>query len=86
VTTWFVTDLRRLGALGWLALVFVGGVLLVGRWRGLRSLVGLGLSLWVVIGFMLPAILAGSSPPLVALVGGTAILLVTLYLSHGLNR
>lgn len=84
-STWFVTDLRRLGALGWLTLVFVGGVLAVGRWRGLRSLVGLGLSLWVVIGFMLPAILSGSSPPLVALVGGTAIMLLTLYLSHGLN-
>jgi len=84
-TTWFVTDIRRLGGLTALALVFVAGVLLVGRWRGLRSLVGLGLSLWVVVGFMLPAILAGSSPPLVALVGGTAILLLTLYLSHGLN-
>ena len=84
-TTWFVTDVRRLGALGWLALVFVGGVLMVGRWRGLRALVGLAISLWVVIGFMLPAILSGSSPPVVALVGGTAILLVTLYLSHGLN-
>jgi uncharacterized membrane protein len=83
--TWFVTDIRRLGALGWLALAFVGGVLLVGRWRGLRSLVGLGLSLWVVVGFMLPAILVGSSPPIVALVGGTIILLLTLYLSHGLN-
>ena len=85
-TTWFVTDVRRLGALGWLALVFVGGVLMVGRWRGLRALVGLAISLWVVVGFMLPAILSGSSPPLVALVGGTTILLVTLYLSHGLNR
>jgi uncharacterized membrane protein len=83
--TWFVTDIRRLGALGWLAAAFVGGVLLVGRWRGLRSLIGLGLSLWVVIGFMLPAILAGSSPVLVALVGGTAIVLATLYLSHGVN-
>ncbi len=84
-TTWFVTDIRRLGALGWIALAFVGGVIAVGRWRGLRALVGLGLSLWIVIGFMLPAILAGSSPPLVALVGGTAVLLLTLYLSHGLN-
>ncbi len=84
-TTWFVTDVRRLGALGWLMLAFVGGVLMVGRWRGLRALVGLAISLWVVIGFMVPAILSGSSPPVVALVGGTAILLVTLYLSHGLN-
>ena len=84
-TTWFVTDVRRLGALGWLMLAFVGGVLMVGRWRGLRALAGLAISLWVVIGFMVPAILSGSSPPVVALVGGTAILLVTLYLSHGLN-
>lgn len=84
-TTWFVTDLRRLGALGWLVAALVGGVLLVGRWRGLRALVGLGLSLAVVVGFMLPAILAGSAPPLVALVGGTSILLVTLSLSHGLG-
>ena len=84
-TTWFVTDVRRIGALGWLALVFVGGVLMVGRWRGLRALVGLAMSLWVVVGFMLPAILDGSNPAVVALVGGTAILLVTLYLSHGFN-
>jgi len=84
-TSWFVTDIRRLGALGWLALAFVGGVLLVGRWRGLRALVGLGLSLGIVVGFMLPAILVGSNPPLVALVGGTSILLITLYLSHGMN-
>jgi uncharacterized membrane protein len=83
---WFVTDFRRLGALGWLGLVFIGGVLLVGRWRGLRSLIGLGLSLWIVVGFMLPAILVGTSPPLVALVGGTGIMLLTLYLAHGVTR
>jgi len=84
--TWFVTDFRRTGALTWLLVAFVGAVLLVGHWRGLRALVGLGLSLWVVVGFMLPAILVGTSPPIVALVGGTVIVLVTLYLSHGLSR
>jgi len=83
---WFVTDFRRLGPLGWLGLVFVGGVLLVGRWRGLRALIGLGLSLGIVVGFMLPAILVGTSPPLVALVGGTGIMLLTLYLAHGFTR
>jgi uncharacterized membrane protein len=85
-TVYFVTDFRRTGALGWLLVAFAGAVLLVGRWRGLRALVGLSLSLWVVVGFMLPAILVGTNPPLVALVGGTAIVLVTLYLSHGLSR
>jgi uncharacterized membrane protein len=83
---YFVADFRRLGGLLWLSIAFVGAVVLVARWRGLRSLFGLGLSLWVVIGFMLPAILAGTSPLVVALVGGTAIMLTTLYLSHGFGR
>jgi uncharacterized membrane protein len=83
---YFVADFRRTSALWWLAAAFVGAVLLVGRWHGLRSLIGLGVSLWIVVGFMLPAILAGSSPPIVALVGGTGVMLVTLYLAHGFNR
>jgi uncharacterized membrane protein len=83
---YFVADFRRTTTLAWLGLAFVGAVLLVGRWRGLRALVGLAASLWIVIGFMLPAILGGASPPIVALVGGTGVMLITLYLAHGLTR
>jgi uncharacterized membrane protein len=83
---YFVADFRRTSALLWLGVAFVGAVLLVGRWHGLRSLVGLAVSLWIVAGFMLPAILSGASPAVVALVGGTGIMLVTLYLAHGFNR
>jgi uncharacterized membrane protein len=85
-TVWFVADFSRRGQLVALGALLVGAVLLVGRWRGLRALVGLAASLWVVVGFMLPAILAGSSPPLVALVGGTAVVLGTLVLTHGVGR
>lgn len=83
---YFVADFRRTTTLLWLGLAFVGAVLLVGRWRGLRALVGLAASLWIVVGFMLPAILGGANPPVVALVGGTGVMLVTLYLAHGLTR
>jgi uncharacterized membrane protein len=83
---YFVADFRRTTALLWIGVAFIGAVLLVGRWHGLRSLVGLALSLWIVVGFMIPAILAGTSPPVVALVGGTGVMLVTLYLAHGFNR
>jgi uncharacterized membrane protein len=85
-TVWFVADLSRRAPLLWLGLLLVGAVLIVGRWRGLRALVGLGASLWVVVGFMLPAILDGASPPLVALVGGTVVVLGTLLLTHGVGR
>ncbi|HUF01762.1 MAG TPA: YibE/F family protein [Gaiellaceae bacterium] len=53
--------------------------------RGLRALVGLGLSLLVVIEFIVPAILDGRAPVGVALVGALAVMFVTIPLAHGLG-
>lgn len=80
-----VADYDRLGSLGWLIGLFVAAVLAAGRWHGLRSLLGLVFSLVVIAVFFVPAILAGENPLAVAVVGAFAIMLVTLYLSHGLN-
>ena len=85
-STYYIGDFQRGRALWLLVLVFVGVVLAVSRWHGLRSLVGLGLSLLVITRFVVPAILAGRDPALVALVGAVAVMLVTLYLAHGLNE
>ncbi|GGI09585.1 YibE/F family protein [Egicoccus halophilus] len=82
---YFVADFQRLPALGLLIGVFVLAVLAIGRFHGLRSLLGLALSLLIVVQFVVPAILAGASPFLVALVGSIAVMIVTLYLAHGVN-
>ena len=84
-TSYYIGDFRRGGALWLLLGVFVAVVLLVSRWHGLRSLVGLGLSLLVITKFVVPAILAGRNPAMVALVGAVAVMLVTLYLAHGVT-
>jgi uncharacterized membrane protein len=68
-----------------LALLFALVVLAVARWRGLLALVGLGLAAVVMVTFMLPALLAGENPVLVALTASSAIMLVVLYLAHGLS-
>lgn len=83
---YFITDFQRLPTLLWLLALFVVTVLVISRWHGLRSLIGLALSLFLVVRFMVPAIIAGTSPPLVALVGAMAIMIVTLYLTHGVNE
>lgn len=85
-TSYYIGDFRRGGALWLLLAVFVAVVLLVSRWHGVRSLVGLGLSLLVITKFVVPAILAGRNPALVALVGAVAVMLVTLYLAHGVTQ
>ena len=69
-----------------LAALFVLAVIAFGRWQGVRSLIGLACSFAVIVGFVVPAILRGHSPVPVALVGAMAIMLASLYLSHGVGR
>ncbi len=79
------SDFERGGSVGILALVFAVLVIALGRVKGMLSLIGLGLSLLVVLQFIVPAILDGSPPLLVALVGGMAVMLATLGLTHGIG-
>jgi uncharacterized membrane protein len=78
-----LADFERKRPLLWLAVAFAALVLVTGRWKGLRALVGLGTSLAIIVVFVVPAILDGGSPPGVALVGSLAIMLVTLVVTHG---
>lgn len=68
-----------------LAVVFAATVVALGRMRGVAALAGLVISVAILVLFILPAIVAGSDAMLVALVGGGAIALVSLYLAHGYN-
>jgi uncharacterized membrane protein len=78
-------DFERRGPLLWLAIAFAVLVVIFGRLRGAMSLVGLALSLVIVLGFVVPAILAGEAPFAVAVAGSLAVMLVTIPLAHGLG-
>jgi uncharacterized membrane protein len=78
-------DHQRSTAMIWLAGLAIVAVLAFGRWRGLASLAGLALSFGVLVLFVIPAILDGAPPLLVAVVGSAAIMFAALYLTHGVN-
>src|SRR5919106_796914 len=59
--------------------------LVLGRLRGLAALIGLAATLAALLTFILPAILDGQSPLLVAVVGASAIAFVAIYLAHGFS-
>ncbi|MFC5765475.1 YibE/F family protein [Actinacidiphila bryophytorum] len=80
-----VTDVQRGFPLALLAGIFALAVIVVGRLRGLMALVALAVSFGVLTLFILPAILHGDDPLLVAVVGGSAIMLIALYMCHGVN-
>lgn len=80
-----LTDFERRAPMLWLALIFAAAVVVLGRLRGAFSLAGLSISLAVVLAFVVPAILDGSPPLAVAVVGSLAIMLITISLAHGLG-
>ncbi|ACQ80033.1 YibE/F family protein [Beutenbergia cavernae DSM 12333] len=78
-------DFDRDVPIGILVGIYAAVVLLVARWRGLAAMAGLGMSLAVVGFFVVPALMLGTSPLLVALVGSSAMMFVSLYLAHGVS-
>jgi uncharacterized membrane protein len=83
--TYSFFDFRRGVPLTTLALIFAVLVVAVARLRGLFALVGIAVTVLALTKFVLPAFLAGESPVLVAIVGSTVIMIVVLYLAHGVS-
>jgi len=84
--TYYVVDAVRTKALIILALIFVAILIFVGRFKGLRALISLILSFFVIVKFILPQILAGQDPFLVSLIGGLIIMTIIIYLTEGWHR
>lgn len=84
-TRYEVLDFQRDVPLLWLAGLFAVAVVVLSGWKGLAALGGLGVSMVVLLVFVLPALLTGESPLPVAVVGASLIMIVTLYLAHGVS-
>lgn len=83
---YYLADQYRLPMLGVLLLIFFALIVFFTGWKGLTSMIGLVFNIFVIVGFILPQILAGASPLLVCFGGGVVILLVSLYCAHGFNQ
>lgn len=78
-------DFARSTPLVLLAVLVAAAVIAVARWRGLATLIGLAFAGFVLVKFMFPALVSGSDPVLVSLVGSSAIMFVVLYAAHGFS-
>jgi uncharacterized membrane protein len=79
------SDFERGTPLLVMALIFAAVVIVVARWRGFAALIGLGFAGLVLVTFMFPALIAGSNPIMVGLIGSSAIMFVALYAAHGFS-
>jgi uncharacterized membrane protein len=68
-----------------LTLAFALAVVIVARWRGFASLIGLVFAGFILVKFMFPAMVTGENPLLVGLIASSAIMFVVLYAAHGFS-
>ncbi len=83
---YYLADNYRLPPLIILAVIFFLLAVAFGGIRGFTSVLGLAASIAVIMGYIVPKILAGSDPMRVTLVGTLFIAAVSLYLAHGFNK
>jgi len=82
----YITDYIRRDSLLLLFIIFVFVAVVIAKWRGVLSLVGMGISFLVIFSFILPKISSGSNPVGIAILGSLIIIPVSFFLSHGFNK
>lgn len=82
----YVVDYVRRGYLYFLAAIFSIAVIIIGRWKGIKALLGLIVSFLIIMKFIIPKILAGDNPLFISLIGSFLILSVLVYFTDGWNR
>ena len=84
--TYTILEVVRLPALVPLAVVLALALLLVARLKGLAALAGLASSVAVFLLAVVPAVRRGDDPLLATLVGSLGVIVVSVFVVHGLNR
>lgn len=78
-------DFDRRGSLLWIGIIVAALAVVLLRWRGILAVLGVVGSLAIVVWFLIPAILAGQPPVLVAVVASLAVMFITLVLTNGVG-
>ena len=85
-TNYYISDYMRRDALIVLFFIFIIVTVVIAKWRGLMSLLGMGISFLIIFSFILPKISTGSNPVEIAILGSLVIIPVSFFLSHGFNK
>lgn len=83
---YFVIDFVRSNYLYWLAFIFAFIIVIIGKMKGVKSLISLVISFFIIIKFIIPKIISGSNPLLIGVIGSLLILAVIIYITDGWNK
>lgn len=81
-----IIDKLRTNELTLIAILFLFLVVLLSKWKGIGSIFGMFFSLFVILKFIIPQILAGKDPLTISILGAIAIMVTSIYLAHGFSK
>lgn len=81
-----IQDKSRLPALFWVTLLFVMVTLAIGKMHGLRAIISLLATFIVIIGFVVPRILAGAEPITTVVLSSVVIVVASMVIVYGWTK
>lgn len=84
--TYSIVDRYRINAVGYILVLFFVSVILIAGKKGIGSIFGMVFSLFVIASFVAPLIVAGKDPLVVSITGALFIMVVSIYLAHGISK
>lgn len=85
-TQYTITDTYRLNYILYIALAFFVIIILFAGKKGVGAIIGLGISLCVIMFFIIPQILNHHDPLIISIAGSFIILMTTTYFAHGFSK
>jgi len=82
----YIIDCVRNDAIYLLVFLFCLLILLIAKWKGLRALISLFITFFIILQLILPGILKGYNPILISIGGGFLILFFVIYITEGINK
>lgn len=82
----YILDYVRKTNIYILFFIFLIVIIAIGRWKGVKALVSLGISIFIIMAFIVPQIIAGANPVFISIIGSFLILLAIVYLTEGFGR
>lgn len=83
---YIVLNVSRLNSVIALIVLFVLAVILLSGWQGVRAVLSLFASFYVLIAILVPGILGGWNPLWASVILATGILFVAIFFTHGTNK
>lgn len=86
VYNYFIVEKYRLDGVYFILGVFVLVTIVISRWKGFTSMIGLGVSVVILFTVVIPGISSGVDAMWICIFGAGLIAVSSMYLAHGINR